>query len=297
MVDEGGSSRKPRSGGPPPVAIWQGHAAEHSDTFRLATEVEIDETKVDRHLVSLTEPESMEAESYRRLRYSVELAGNDELGSVFAICSPAPGDGKTMASINLAGAIAQNPDAKVILLELDLRKSFSSISEYIGIDANETRPGLVEKVRDPSLLWGDVVRYLPVYNLHIMTSGRRTSQPYEILRSKRLEKLIAEARQRYDYVVIDTPPIVLLPDSQIISLWVDGIIIVVTSGVTSRAYLAETLNLLGPDKVLGLIFNDSSPGFMEGYYDYAYPDLHRSNHGLFGRIDRLFNFRRVARKR
>lgn len=294
MVGEEGVSRKQQTGAAPAEGVWRSDASEHSDTFRLATKVEIDEAALDGHLVSLTEPESMEAEAYRRLRYSVELAGNDRRSNVFAICSPSPGDGKTVTTINLAGAIAQDPDVKVILLELDLRKSASSVSRYLGIDANEMRPGLVEKIRDPSLMWGDVVRYLPAYNLHIMASGRQTSQPYQILKSRRLAKLIAEARERYDYVVIDTPPIVLLPDSQLISAWVDGIIIVVTSGITSRTYLAETLDLLGPEKVLGLVFNDKSPGFMKGYYEYAYPDLHRSKRGLFGRVTRLFNPGRMA---
>ena len=280
--------RPPASEGSMTSGNFEVPSVEHSGTFRLATELKLDADRIDRHLVSLLDPASMEAESYRRLRYSVEAASTGKQGTAFAICSPAPGDGKTVTSINLAGAMAQDPDARVILLELDLRKPSSSVANYLGIDDEDIRPGLVEKVRDPSLLWGDVVRYLPEFNLHVMASGQRTSRPYEILKSRRLATLIAEARQRYDYVVVDTPPIVLMPDSQLISQWVDGIIVVVTGGVTSRHYLAETLDLLEPEKVSGLVFNDRHPGFMKGYYEYAYPELHQQTKGSIGRLKSLF---------
>ncbi len=92
---------------------------------------------------------------------------------------------------------------------------------------------------------------------------------HEILRSPRLERVLQEARQHYDYVVLDTPPLLPVFDAAMIAKLVDGLLIVVAANQTPRKLLAEALTLLEPSTVLGLVFNrDKQPLF--GYYDSSY---------------------------
>jgi len=94
-----------------------------------------------------------------------------------------------------------------------------------------------------------------------------TDIPYELLRSSRLGDLLDQARRDYDYVVLDTPPLVPIPDARVISKWVDSFLLVVRANTTPRRLLEESLNLMDPQKVLGLVFNnDERP--RTTYHDY-----------------------------
>ena len=105
--------------------------------------------------------------------------------------------------------------------------------------------------------------------LSVLPAGVTRVPIHEILRSPRLEKILQEARERYDYVVLDTPPLLPVFDAAMVAKLVDGLFIVVSANQTPRKLLAEALTLLDPNKVLGIVFNrDTQPLF--GYYDSAY---------------------------
>jgi capsular exopolysaccharide synthesis family protein len=208
--------------------------------------------RIDGHLVSLLDPTSFEAEQYRTLRFVVEQWRRTASHAVFAVSSPAVGDGKTTTAINLAGALAQAPESRVLLIDADLRRA--SVAERLGLREGGRR-GLVQAIRDPRLTLEDVVQPVALSNLTILLAGGRPAAPYEVLKSPRLGELIEQARARYDYVVLDTPPVVSVPDCRVIGKWVDGFLVVVTAHQTPRKLLAEALNVLEPSKVLGLIFN------------------------------------------
>src|SRR5262249_40451952 len=129
---------------------------------------------IDEHLVSLLESASFEAEQYRTLRHTVEQLHRSAALSVFAVSSPAGGDGKTLTSINLAGSLAQAHDARVLLVDVDLRHA--SVSERLGLD-NDTCRGLIEAIIDPSLTIEDVAQRRTPYNLSIAVAGRLTGSP------------------------------------------------------------------------------------------------------------------------
>jgi len=218
---------------------------------------------INERLISLLAPSSPEAERYHRLRQTVEdfcqadKDQSDGKGKVVAITSPVSGEGKTLTSINLAGALAQNPNAKVLLVELDIRQRFTNIKQNLGL-RNLSGPGLVNRVSDPSLAWEDAAYFIPDFNLHFVPSGKETNTPYEILRSPRLGEFFEEARSRYDVVIVDTAPVVLVPDSQLISKWIDGFLMVVAADTTRKKMLAEALNLMDGNKVMGIVFNGNS---------------------------------------
>jgi capsular exopolysaccharide synthesis family protein len=218
--------------------------------------------RVDQHLVSLLKPASFGAEQYRALRLKVEQLHRSANLSVVGVTSPEAGDGKTLTAINLAGALAQAPEARVLVVDADLRRS--SMTEYLGLEGSRGR-GLVGAIFDPDLCLKDIVEPCPPFNLSVVRVGRRPSAPYELLKSPRLGQLLEEARQQYDYVVLDMPPIVPLPDCGVIGRLVDGFLVVVSAHKTTRKLIEEALKALDPATVLGLVFNgDDQP--VTGYY-------------------------------
>lgn len=226
---------------------------------------------VNEHLVSLLTTASFEAERYLMLRHKVERLRKTTGLSVVAISSPVVGDGKTTTAINLAGVLAQAPGAKVLLVDGDLRRP--AVAARLG-GVRPAGGGLRELVADPGLALSDVVQYEPSVRLFVIPAHPSEDNPYELFKSSRFGDLMEQARRQYDYVVIDTPPLVLVSDCRLIAQWVDGFLVVVAAHKTPRKLLEEALTTLDPDKVAGLIFNgDDRPlsGYARyyGYYNYV----------------------------
>ena len=217
---------------------------------------------LDEHLVSMLAPNSFEAEQYRALRHQIEQLHKTTNLAIVAVSSPSVADGKTTTAINLAGALAQAPDARVLLIDADLREG--SLARRLGFDVDRG-PGLVEAILDAHLTLDAVAHADRSLNLSVLTGGRLPSAPYEVLKSPRVGELLAEARRRYDYIVLDTPPLVLVPDCRVIGRWVDGFLIVVTAHQTPRKLLEEALNVTEPAKILGLVFNGDDRHVSRGY--------------------------------
>lgn len=242
---------------------------------------------VEEHLVSLLAPNSFDAEQYRALRYMVEQRHKAGGLSVIGVTSAAAGDGKTTTAINLAGTLAQAPETRVLLVETDLRRPSLTLRDQLGLRGSG-RSGLVDAVLDAALGLDDVVQRHPHFNLSVLPAGWRPTAPYEALKSPRLGELLDEARRRYDYIVVDTPPLLVVPDCRLIGKWVDGFLVVVAAHKTPRKLVEEALNILEPGKVVGLIFNgDERP--LSGYYGYYYAysqSLDRGRPGGWGRMIR-----------
>ena len=223
-------------------------------------------SRIDPHLVSLLDPISPRAEQYRTLRYIVEQAHRVEQVSILAVSAPTVGDGKTTTAINLAGALAQASDARVVLIDADLRRP--AVHHYLGL--GEVRRGLAEAILDPTLTLVDVVRPCPPYNLSVLPAGAPTPSPYELLKSPRLGQLFEEARLQYDYVIVDTPPLVPLPDCRIIGKHVDGFLLVVRAHKTRSKAFDEAARVLDSSKVVGVVFNGSDDAALDASYAAAY---------------------------
>jgi tyrosine-protein kinase len=225
-------------------------------------------TKVDQHLVTLTSPGSFAAEQYQGLRLTIERLRRGRTLQVIAVTSPAAGEGKTLTAINLAGALARGADdARVLLIDADLRRP--AVARQLAMD--QFSEGLTEVIENCETTLDSVTQTLKPYNLSILPAGLRKGAVHQVLRSPRLESLLAEVRQRYDFVVLDTPPLLPVFDSALLANAVDGVLVVVAANQTPRKLLGEALNMLDPAKVLGIVFNrDAKPLF--GYYDAYYKD-------------------------
>lgn len=228
---------------------------------------EVTRSGLDDHLVSLVAPSGLEAEQYRALRLVVERLHRAADLAVVAISSPGSGDGKTTTAINLAGALTQSPDLRVLLVDADLRRP--AIHDRLALKPADDR-GLVGAILDPALTLDDVARPQGRANLTVVPAGRVPDVPYEILKAERLGALLAEARRRYDYVILDTPPLVTVPDCRVIEKWIDGFVVVVAANQTPRKLLEEALGVMDPTKIVGLVLNADDHRPLAGYYYGAY---------------------------
>ena len=215
--------------------------------------------EVEEHLASLLSPYSFEADQYRLLRQSVEQLAAKER-KVIAITSPAAGDGKTTTAINLAATLAQSSRSRVLLVDTDLRRPF--VAANLGLDMDA--PGLADAVRDEQIDLAAVVQATP-YNLAVVPAGAAPADAYRVLESARVGQLLDTARGSYDCVILDMPPVLLVPDCRLMSQWIDGFLLVVAAHRTPRKLLGEALSAMDEAKVLGIVFNgDDRP--LSGYY-------------------------------
>ncbi len=220
---------------------------------------------MDEHLVSLVNPASFEADQYRTIRHVLEQSHATK--KMIAVTSAAPGDGKTTTAINLAGVLAQAPDARILIVDLDLR--MPAVGDRLGLTVQS--PGLADLLSDPDLKLDDAVQRLPRFRLAVLPAGRALAVPYEALKSPRLDELLREASRQYDYVILDTPPLLAVQDARLIADWVDGFVMVVAAHRTPRKLFEDALNVMDPAKLIGLVFNgdDRRRSDYHGYYYYG----------------------------
>lgn len=244
---------------------------------------------IDEHLVSLLAPVSFEAEQYRLLAHALELMRKDSGLHVLAVTSPSAGDGKTTTAINLAGTLAQAAESRVLLVCMDLRKP--SVMHHLRMDGPQT-VGLVNAILDPAITLNQAVHHLQRFNLSVLPAGPCPADPYELLKSHRVGELLQEACRQYQYIVLDTPPLLLVPDARLIGKWVDGFLMVVATHKTSRRLMEEALDLIDPSKLLGLVFNNDDRPIQNDYYYYYRPGTsQRQNWGrrLLTTLGRTFS--------
>jgi len=255
-----------RAATPMPFAMRAADAPAFTES--VPTVKDDDAESVDDRLVTLLTPNSFAGEQYRTLRHLVEKMHTETGVSVVGVSSPSIGDGKTTTAINLAGALAQARETKVLLIDMDLRRP--AVNGQLGLRG--FNPKGVVAVLGAGASLDDVIVELPMFNLSIIPSGPRQSAPYELLKSSRLHQMMDEARRRFDYVIVDTPPVIAVPDCRVISSGVDGFLIIVNAHKTPTRLLSETVNVLGQSKVLGLIFNRDDQPIAEHLYNSYGPD-------------------------
>jgi capsular exopolysaccharide synthesis family protein len=207
--------------------------------------------ELDDHLVSLLAPTSLAAEQYRAVRLRIETLRRERDVRLVAISSPTRGDGKTISAVNVAGALAQAPDARVALVEIDVRHP--GVARALGLPA---RRGLSGYLLDDTLPVDAVLEHPSGVGFAVVTAGPTSSMPYELLKSPRLRAFFVALRERFDFVVVDTPPVLPFPDVGLVRDLVDGFVLVVRANRTPREMVRDSLGAVGVDRVLGVIFND-----------------------------------------
>jgi capsular exopolysaccharide synthesis family protein len=176
------------------------------------------------------------------------------------ITSTIPQEGKSMISANLACALAQASDEKILLVEGDLRRP--SLLQMFGI---EQKSGISECVRDDRRELGSIYR-LEEAGFWILPAGRTPSNPLELLQSQRLQALMEQLTGNFDWIIIDSPPVLPLADTSVWMRLADGILLVTRQGTTQKHLLEKGLEALDPKKMLGALLNGSIASAYSSYY-------------------------------
>jgi capsular exopolysaccharide synthesis family protein len=228
--------------------------------------------RINRHLVSVTAPSSMEAEQYQTLRLKLERFQRERDLKVVAITSPGAQEGKSVTAINLAASLARGTGTRVLLLEADVRRP--AVSRYLGLNGESAERSLVRTLSEAGGSLQDGVVRPHSLSFDLMLAGSPDAPVNELLRSPRVASLLNEAREQYDYVVVDTPPLGPVSDCALLARWVDGLLLVVAAHKTPRKLLEASLNQLDAASVLGIVFNgDDRPlfGYRNSYYRGYFP--------------------------
>lgn len=209
------------------------------------------------------QPKSIAAESYRTLRTNIQYSSFDKEYKVIMVTSSEPGEGKSTTAGNLALCLAQG-DKKVILVDCDLRKPSLhkkfKVSNIIGLS-------------DVIIGKEELVTAFHRYNknLVILTSGKIPPNPSEMLSSKTMTVLLEELKNNFDYIILDTPPVQAVTDSQILSTKSDGTIIVVKAERTKKDSVENAINLLKKvnANIIGTVLNGVDNSRNKYYYYYG----------------------------
>jgi tyrosine-protein kinase Etk/Wzc len=218
-------------------------------------------------LVTAGQGDSLPAESYRTLRTNVRYTRAGDGAREMVITSPGARDGKSITASNLAIAFAQQGLATA-LVDADMRRSVQHDAFNVGRD-----PGLADYLANGADLL-DVTRRTGVDGLRLVPSGARPPNPAELLDGPRMAEFLEEARERFDALVVDTPPTLVVTDAAVVGPHLEGVLLVVRADQTDREAAVDAmlqLRRVGCD-VLGVVLNDASPqgryAYGSEYYEY-----------------------------
>lgn len=213
-------------------------------------------------IIALTEPKSPVAEIYRTLRTNIMFASYNKEVKAIAVTSPLTNDGKSTVTSNLAITMAQS-GSKVLLVDGDLRNP--SIHKMFSMKNNI---GLTNILAGSTLYEDSVVSHPGLANLDFILSGPKPPNPSELLGLPRMKALLKTIKSRYDYILIDTPPVLIVTDGTLISSVCDGVVLVISSGKTTienAQKSKEHLKNVG-SCLLGVVLNKVKSDKLEEYY-------------------------------
>lgn len=219
-------------------------------------------------------------EAFRNLKAALSVSVPKKDGGVAIMTTSAyPEDGKTTVTVNLALMFAIS-DAKVILVDADIRKG--RVAKYFK---RKSSPGLSDCLSGQNTLDEVIHKSHVNENLSYITCGTHSPKPYELLESSEMKELIQELRKRYDYVIIDTPPVLLISDALALATVTDGTVLVCRHNVSYISDISRALNALEFAKanVLGVVVNDykapATGKFYGGYKKYYYYNSYGYSYG------------------
>lgn len=205
-------------------------------------------------------------EQLKVLRTKIDLISRRRKCRKIAVTSAIAGEGKTFLSTNLALQMARRDNRKVLMLDADIRKS--SVAKYLGVTPI---PGLSEFLSDGAKIT-DIVQVLKREGLYVISGGATDTVSSDLIMSHKFEKFLDCMEEKFDYVIIDTPPVIPVADLAHIKTLVDGILFVFRLGYTPYGLFEKALEEVGQDNVIGVVLNCSEEiGSAEGkYYTYKY---------------------------
>ena len=203
-------------------------------------------------------------EQYRRLAATLHHAQADKGLKLIMLTSAAMGEGKTLTSCNLALTLSESYQKNVLLIDADLRRP--AVHTVFKL---RTSSGLSEGLMQTN------EKTIPVHQiasrLAVLAAGRATNDPIAGLTSTRMRRLLNEAREQFDWVIVDTPPVAMLPDANLLASMVDGAVVVVRAGTTPWDLVQRAVEAIGRERIIGVVLNsvtelDAASQYMSYYY-------------------------------
>jgi len=212
----------------------------------------------------MTTPKSPIAEQFRTIRTNIQFSSVDKELQTMIVTSSGPAEGKSTTTANLAVVFAQQ-GKRVLLIDADLRKPTVHYTfrteNHIGLSNVLTRQASLE----------EAVATTAQDKLWVLPSGPIPPNPSELLGSKGMTTLLEQAKDQYDVIILDTPPVLAVTDAQILSNLADGVVLVVSSGKTEidAAKKAKELLESAKAKILGVVLNNKKVQDSQYYYYYG----------------------------
>jgi capsular exopolysaccharide synthesis family protein len=218
-------------------------------------------------LVCLTDNESLAAEKFRFLGISLQHLRRDRALKKLLITSTIPQEGKSTVSGNLACALARRTQQRTLLIEGDVRRP--SLSQMFGLGRI---PGICECLQGERDLKTSVYR-LEGPGLWFLPAGIAPKNPLELLQSGKLSAMMEPLTTWFDWIIIDSPPVMPLADTSVWMRLADGILLVVRQGITEKRQLQRGLDALEPKKMIGALLNGSKRSDRSDYYYTKVPSI------------------------
>jgi capsular exopolysaccharide synthesis family protein len=213
-------------------------------------------------LVCVTERDSLAAEKFRYLGVRLRQMQQTRLLKKLLITSTIPQEGKSMVAANLACALAQKTQQKTVLIEGDLRRP--SVAKLFGLGKI---PGISEWLAGEGSARSSIY-HLDEPGLWVLPAGNVPRNPLELMQSGRLSALMEQLSSWFDWVVIDSPPVLPLADTSIWMRNADGILLVARQAVTERDHLKRGIEAIDNKKLLGVVLNSSTDTKNNYYYSH-----------------------------
>ncbi|MDK6233306.1 CpsD/CapB family tyrosine-protein kinase [Aerococcus sanguinicola] len=219
-------------------------------------------------LITLQRPNDIVSEQFRTIRTNIQFAMEEQKFKSIMFTSSGAWEGKSTIVANIATVMA-DLNLRVCIVDCDLRKP--TIHKTFDVDEPS---GLTSLLTQRELKTMNYVQYVPEANLYVLPAGPKPPNPAELLSSQRMADIIDELEQLFDLVIIDTPPILLVTDAQIMASRVDNVIFVLRENVSQIRNVQKSKELLDAvnANVLGAIYNGAVGDAINSYYGYGYHD-------------------------
>ncbi|MGD8189495.1 CpsD/CapB family tyrosine-protein kinase [Brevibacillus ginsengisoli] len=218
-------------------------------------------------LICYTHPKNAAAEAFRTLRTNIQFASNGDHYNTLVVTSAAPGEGKTTTISNLAIVLSQS-GIRLLLLDGDMRKP--ALHRVFRLDNEQ---GLSDLLLHRAEM-DQVIQRIPDIGIDVITSGPIPPNPAELISTPRMRMILEQLQNRYDMVLIDSPPILPVTDTQLFATMVQGVLLVVRSGRVKLANVQKAKMLLEHvgANLIGAVLNDKKVKSKDYYYEYVQGD-------------------------
>jgi capsular exopolysaccharide synthesis family protein len=242
-----------------PTAVQDPQLREFPELFMQCQTLQVPALSQEK-LITVWDKDSPAAEAFRLLAVRMRHIRRDRGLRKLLITSTIPQEGKSLVSANLTCTLSLRAQQRVVLLEGDLRRpSLTQLFELAG------RPGMCEWLRGERDLAGCMYQF-PNPRFWLLPAGSSAGNYLELLQSGRISKLIDEVSQYFDWVIVDSPPVLPLADTSIWSRLTDGILLVTRQGRTEKRQLQTGLDMIEREKLIGAVLNSSSSPAHGDYY-------------------------------